>query len=108
MTHHNKEQLYDNEIAPKLRQLAERCQELDMPLFAAVDYGTGEEALGCTVCPHKNSGIQWKLISFAAGCKGNLDLLIRQIVRHAEKHGHSSAYIHLLQSVINQNKSETT
>lgn len=95
----DKEQIYDNEIAPEIMKLAERCQDRGMSLFAAVDYGSNEEALGITAGPNKNSGLQWKLISWAAGCKGNVDLLIGQILKHAEEHGHSSAYVELLQSI---------
>lgn len=93
-----KEEIYDNEIAPELYRLAERCMELGMPLFATVDFSTEEEEkLGSTISPNKNAGIEWKLISWAAASRGNVDALIGQIVNYAEEHGHSSAYLTILE-----------
>lgn len=89
----NKELIYDEEIAPKLLEIAKRCEELGISFVASVEYAPGER--GRTEVHMPDSGFAQTLIHWAARCNGNIDSLFMTTDKHASKYGHTSIYLSL-------------
>lgn len=96
------EQIYDEEIAPALRAISLRCEELGFPFVAQVEWKTGETGR-TEFCPRTDgSGPQPRpsakqlLTHYAARCHGNIDSMLMAVIRDAQKFGHSSAYLYIL------------
>lgn len=92
------EEIYDKEIAPALKKIADRCVELKFPFLASIEYDRGlEGGIGMTEYrPADRPSAQQLLVHYASRCNGNVDSLIMAIIRDAEKHGHTSAYLRIL------------
>lgn len=95
------EEIYDLEIAPKLRDLCERCRELGMSFVASVEYdpehaGRGRTEWQAPTKPTLQISAAQLLVHWAARCNGNVDSLILAIDRMAKEYGHSSVYLQLL------------
>ena len=94
------EEFYDNEIAPKLMELAAQCQERGMAFIACVEYDPPSHGIGRTeYCPPDDSrklSASQRLTHWSARSKGNVDALIMAIDKHAKEHGHSSVYLRML------------
>lgn len=96
------EKIYDTEIAPKLLEIAERCQVLGFPMVAAVEWENSEGNRGRTeFCPSTNDPATRPtaaqlLVHYAARSNGNVDALIMGIIKDARKFGHSSLYLQML------------
>lgn len=88
------ETFYDEEIAPKLLELAKKCEGRGISFLASVEFEPGE--VSRTESLQKTAGIGQKITHWAARCNGNVDILMIAIQRHAKEHGHSSAVLHLL------------
>lgn len=91
------EEIYDTEIAPGLRKISLRCQELGFPFVAQVEWKRGETGR-TEFCPdkeHRPSAAQL-LVHYAARSHGNFDALIMAVIKDSEKYGHSSMYLRLL------------
>lgn len=94
----DREQAYDTEIAPELLRLAKRCQELGFPAFiASVEWDTGETGRTDMVSGGDSpSHLKQQMVHWAARCECNVDRLIFAMLKHAEKHGHSSVCLQVL------------
>ena len=90
----DQEPFYDDEIAPVLRSLAERCAERGMSFAAAVQFA--DEGIGSTVklstAPHPCL----RMTAYAARSKGNADNLIWSLQKDGREHGHNSICLHIL------------
>jgi len=89
----NKEDVYDQKIAPLMTQIIDICKEHQIPMFATYEYASGDFC--DTILPDetgKNS-ITFQMIYWAAHCRGNADRLIATMLKHAEEHGHNSAFL---------------
>lgn len=88
------EALYDEEIAPILLTLAEKCQANGIPFLALVEYApykcSRTEFLPTTAC------ISQRIATWAARADGNIDSLMIAVQRHARENGHSSAVLQIL------------
>lgn len=94
MEQHEREAFYDAEVAPVLRDLAERCQASGLSFLAIVEWEPGETGRTFSLSAPSGLGIRWA--EAAARSNGNADNLIMGLMRHAQEHGHSSACLHLL------------
>lgn len=82
------ETFYDDEIAPKLAELAELCHARGMSFVSGVEFEPGR--LGSTLMLMDAVSMLARLPALALRCDGNVDALFFAIIKHAQKHGHSS------------------
>lgn len=90
------EKIYDTQIAPVLKQLADLCREHDMNLIAMCQFD-GEQS-GITMQITKPN-ISEHLIRWAIESRGNLDSLVIKASRFVadEKSRHNSMVLKLLE-----------
>ncbi len=82
------EKLYDEEIAPKLLEVAELCKEAGLPMLATVWFGA-EDSGTTRVLPQKPNAA-FTLSHAAHQCHGNLDKLCIALARQVpEEHDES-------------------
>ena len=89
-----REDFYDQEIAPSLLALCKRCQDRGISFAAKVEWEPGES--GTTAFVAEGAGIGMLTAAWAAEANGNADSLIMAMMKHAHEHGHNSACLHLL------------
>ena len=98
------EQIYDEEIAPELLRLCNRCKELGMSFVANVEFDPAIQGVGTTEFMMPDEGgklsASQRLVHWAARSKGNIDKLFMACDQHGHKYGHSSVY---LQQIGNKN-----
>lgn len=82
------EKWYDEEIAPKLIELAEACRARKASFTAAVEYLP--DHVGETASIEGDASFKFRLSAWATRCAGNVDSLMIAVQRYAMKHGHSS------------------
>ena len=76
-----REQYYDEQIAPRLREIAELCKAKDMPMLAAV-YFNGEDSGVTQVPPDKPlDHPPWFLLMCAWKARGNIDAMCMSLAR---------------------------
>lgn len=79
----NNEEIYDNEIAPELKKLGDRCKELGISFLAQVEYS--DDGIGRTEFLSENSSFAQKMTHWAAKAKGNFDALTMAVSRYAKR-----------------------
>lgn len=91
MTEQEREQFYDDEIAPALLDLMRRCTERGLSFLAVVEWAP--EANGRTrgIVPGSGLGIRFADAAVQAG--NNVDALFFAIAKYAHQHGHSSIFL---------------
>lgn len=92
------EKVYDDQIAPLLKQAGEIAQEHDLPFLALVEAG---DVLGKTTAalPARDEmSATLLLVLMAEQARGNLDGLLLAVLRDSRHHGHRSALLRLLES----------
>lgn len=89
----NKEQYYDEQIAPKLFALAKECEEHGLSFLALCEYGDGRSSTR-TLQPGASFALH--LADVATRANGNVDSMMMAVEKHARHWGHSSAYLSLL------------
>jgi hypothetical protein len=94
MTPTEREAFYDSEIAPRLLELARLCQDNEISLVCAANWGTDDQDRTVTLQPHAPMSI--KMTEVAAQANGNADSLIMALMKHGREHGHNSMCLHLL------------
>jgi hypothetical protein len=70
---------YDNEIAPELLRLANRCKDLGMPFTATVEYAPGER--GVTASGIDDSNLDMTIPYLASVAGSRLDDFMVALVR---------------------------
>ena len=78
------EELYDREIAPKLKEISEACQRAGLPFVALCEYEPGHE--GRTEFMPLSASMAMHITAFAARCGNNVDALFIAISRFCAKH----------------------
>ena len=91
-------QFYDDEVAPLLLALAEKCQARGMPFLAMVEWRNADDEpeSGETVTLGPRPSSKAMLAGMGIRARGNIDALVMAASRHAEKHGHESVVLGLL------------
>ena len=89
------EQFYDDEIAPKLKELCDACKQKGVPFLALVEYDPG--SVGRTEFTPASAGIGQRIATWAARANGNIDSLMIAVQRHAKEHGHNSLILSILE-----------
>lgn len=85
------EQVYDEQIAPKLIELARVCHEHGMPFLATVEYAPGDYGTTADLPADRSLLMDWAYV--ATRSRGNADTLIGYLVDQAQKRGHGSVYL---------------
>lgn len=83
-----REQFYDDVIAPKLAEIAKLCQEKEIAFICQVEWEPGE--CGRTVTLPKGASWQIRLAETAMRANGNVDNMFLACSKYAAVHGHSS------------------
>ncbi len=91
------EAIYDEQIAPLLKQAADLCIKHRLSFAAAVEYAPGDTGL-TFAGPNdpKTTGATMFLADLGVRARGNFDALAFNVMKHARIHGHSSAILHQL------------
>lgn len=91
------EQIYDEQIAPLLKQAADICTRHGLSLAAACEYAPGDTGLTFTGPVDKSTtGATMYLADLAVRARGNVDALMLAVMRHATETGHSSMILSML------------
>ncbi len=90
------EEFYDKEIAPKLMSLGELCQERGMSFSCFVEYAPDNYAE--TSCVKAEASVSFRMILWAAAARGNLDSFVIAAQRYAQKSGHRSMVLRMLET----------
>lgn len=77
------EEFYDNEIAPVLLKLMERCSERRMSFVAQVEYQHGD--YGLTAKLSDDHSLAMAMLYLCAKSKNNIDSYIINLLRHLQK-----------------------
>jgi len=93
------EKFYDEEIAPTLLELGQKCKERGMPFLAAVQFNSGlpTEGVGKTLLGtvgHFNTDMM--LIYLAMKAQGNFDQLALNVSKVFATRSHESVVLSLL------------
>jgi hypothetical protein len=79
------EKIYDDEIAPKLKEAGELCVKHGIPFLAVVEWEQGK--IGRTDYQTKDECLEMIMIRHCAKTAPNIDGYIIGLVRWAKKHG---------------------
>lgn len=82
------EQIYDEQIAPKLMALGKECEALGFSLVASCEWTPGET--GETFVVQKGASFKMRLAHVAMRAHGNVDALIFWMQKQGRERGHSS------------------
>jgi hypothetical protein len=99
-----KEEIYDQEIAPLMTQIIETCRAHDIPLHATFYLGfvpveESEEPGEMYVTTHlpgkPDSPVPFRLMRYAADSLSNFDSFIFRVKWDAEENGHTSVALQM-------------
>jgi hypothetical protein len=94
VTPDEREKFYDDEIAPALLALRDKCRENGLSFVASVEWAPNESGRTASIAEEHGAGII--LTNMAAMCKGNADSLIGGMLKYGEEKGHNSHYLAML------------
>lgn len=95
MTDTQKDKFYDDEIAPALLIIRDKCLNADIP-FLACAFINSETHGETAFIPAKCNDAHIRTVQAAIKSKGNADTLIWWMMRHGKEHGHNSACLSIL------------
>lgn len=87
----NKEQYYDEELLPRLVDLAKACEQQGLSFLALCEWEPGE--YGRTGLLQQDCSFALRMTDAAARATGNIDSFLLAMKRHARQHGHTSLYL---------------
>lgn len=93
------EKLYDEQIAPKLQELAKLCDSNGLPFLAAVWYdGVRSDACGLTQVhpPGCKANPGWTLMRQCWDARGNIDALCIGLARRVKPENDGSIVLRML------------
>lgn len=90
------EKIYDELIGPKLLEIAELCKANGLGFAAICEYAPGECEVSVAPMPASPSPAM-RVAGYAMVCQGNIDELIGALLTDANKFGHSSVHMSVLQ-----------
>lgn len=90
------EKLYDEEIAPRLKEVAELCKKAGIPMLATVWF-QGEDSGTTRVFPGEPNP-SFTLAHAAHRCRGNLDKLCFTLVREVSEENNGSVVLQMLRT----------
>ena len=84
----NREKYYDKQIAPKLKDVMDICEKNNMSFVAVCEFNPGEYGSSRAVSHDASQAI--RMCEMLTRANGNFDSFVIAVMRHANKHGHSS------------------
>ncbi len=90
------EAYYDEEIAPRLMEVAKLCHEHGMPFVASVEYQPGDFGTTADLPAREERSLPMDWAYTALRCGGNADSMIGHIMDGAKLGGHSSVFLKVL------------
>lgn len=93
------EKFYDEEIAPALRELSDRCRSKGINFLAMAEFNHGE--VGLTMAREGAAGPQFRLTSTAATAMGNVDQMMLSLLEWHRKAGSGSLFLKVLEEARN-------
>ena len=94
------EEIYDKEVAPLLKQLAERFEKAGLSFVAVCEYEKGET--GITTKVQQDANPILRMTGYASLTNGNVDALIRLLLEDGRRFGHGSIFLSILEKQIHQ------
>lgn len=91
MTPEERERIYDEEIAPALLKLCERCDEVGMSFLALAEWAPDDIGRTSKFQPGHGFKMDWAMAG--ARANGNADVLIGYLINQATSRGHGSVYL---------------
>lgn len=88
------ESFYDEEIAPVLKVLMEKCKANGCSFLAVVEYAP--ESVGITIDEQPTAGAIFRVARMASRAKGNVDALYMALKKYGDEHGHNSVVLNML------------
>ncbi len=79
------EQIYDREIAPKLKEVGDLCLKYGIPFLAVAEYLPGK--IGCTEFKTNDECIEMVMIRHCSKTAPNVDGYVIGLIRWAKKKG---------------------
>ena len=89
------EQFYDDEIAPVLMELAQKCEARGMSFIALCEFAQFEH--GHTMTVREGASATTRIVRYAMETHGNVDLLVKALREDGKEHGHNSAYLAIIE-----------
>lgn len=87
----DKEDFYDQHIAPELLRLVKLAEENGISLIAMAEWEPGET--GRTAALQSSAGFAIRMAEAAMRSLGNVDSFMLAMTRYAREHGHNSIYM---------------
>lgn len=94
MTPTEREEFYDNEIAPALLEIGRKCEANGISLIAMAEWAAGEYGRTATISTEASFVI--RMAHCAMQANGNVDSLIFAIQKYARENGHTSICLAML------------
>lgn len=91
----NHEKFYEDEIAPALLALAQKCEEKGIPFVALCQYADDEVGRTSFVPTHTEAGT--RMANWAGQSKNNFDIFVEIVRQEARRLGHNSTALRLLE-----------
>ncbi len=83
----NKEQFYDEQIAPVLADLGKKCLDNGLSFFASVQYGPGIENSGTTRVIQADASLRTVMINLLDNTAPNVDAYMIGLMRYCAENG---------------------
>lgn len=88
---------FDKEVSPLISELAEVCKKHNISFSALFQYGSNpEDHCTAVLTTEEPESTKMFLVRAAAQCQGNVDALFLAIKERANKVGHSSIFLTLM------------
>ena len=81
------ELFYDEQIAPVLMELAEKCRDNGLSMVASVQYGTEDRQRGDTYMLQPDAQLPIMMIKHCAATAPNIDSYLIGLAGYCKKHG---------------------
>jgi hypothetical protein len=95
-----KDQIYDEQISPLMRQIIEICKTNNISMHASFEL-TPNEGYCTTHLPlDPTPSFTMSLLGLVPRVRGNFDVLMNAVLKHAREKGHSSIYITMIERAL--------
>lgn len=83
----NKEQFYDEQIAPALLDLASKCKDAGLSLIATVQYGPEDDQRGTTALLQPDANLPMRMAHRCIMTAPNVDAYMIGLTRYCNENG---------------------
>lgn len=79
----DKEDFYDNEIAPMLLEVSKRCEAMEVSFIAVAEYEHGKRGRTATIS--SDAGLEMRMLDLCARAGSNIDAYIIALIRYCRR-----------------------